>query len=137
MFQCARFCCQWPVFTSYRRAIAADATSLEAPTGMPYGDRRAMRRVASGNAWQIATHKEDLLAHQMCTRMDRGNRRLFAEAGLSELLRCECCFDERQERLEFGAQQRAPDAFEFIPNDRIDTALQRTDNGAAPGGKEL
>jgi PhnB protein len=43
--------------TTYERAIAAGATSLEAPAEMPYGDRRAMVRDNWGNTWQIATHK--------------------------------------------------------------------------------
>ena len=42
---------------TYRRAIAAGATSLEAPDDMPYGDRRAMVRDPRGNVWQIATRK--------------------------------------------------------------------------------
>ena len=41
--------------SSYRRAIAAGAESLEAPTDMPYGDRRAVVRDQWGNIWQIAT----------------------------------------------------------------------------------
>jgi PhnB protein len=41
---------------TYRRAIAANAISLEEPTDMPYGDRRAMVRDEWGNTWQIATH---------------------------------------------------------------------------------
>ena len=40
---------------TYRRAIAAGAVSLEEPTDMPYGDRRAMIRDPGGNVWQIAT----------------------------------------------------------------------------------
>jgi uncharacterized glyoxalase superfamily protein PhnB len=43
--------------STYKRAVAADATSLEEPADMPYGDRRAMVRDAWGNVWQIATHK--------------------------------------------------------------------------------
>lgn len=56
---------------TYQRAIAAHATSLEKPTDMPYGDRRAMVRDAWGNTWQIATHKEDLSADEISTRMGR------------------------------------------------------------------
>lgn len=41
---------------TYRRAIAAGATTLEEPADMPYGDRRAMVRDPCGNDWQIATH---------------------------------------------------------------------------------
>jgi PhnB protein len=40
---------------AYKRAIAANATSLEEPTDLPYGDRRAMVRDSWGNTWQIAT----------------------------------------------------------------------------------
>jgi PhnB protein len=44
---------------TYKRAIAAKATSLEEPANTPYGDRRAMVRDSWGNTWQIATHKHD------------------------------------------------------------------------------
>lgn len=40
----------------YRRAVAAGATSVEAPSDMPYGDRRAMVRDPWGNDWQIAAY---------------------------------------------------------------------------------
>ena len=43
---------------TYERALEAGAKSLEAPADMPYGDRRAMIEDASGNVWQIATHRE-------------------------------------------------------------------------------
>ncbi len=42
----------------YQRAIQAGAESLEVPTKMPYGDRRAMVKDAWGNLWQIATHED-------------------------------------------------------------------------------
>ena len=45
------------VDAAYRRAIAADAISLEEPADQPYGDRRAMVKDSWGNVWQIATHK--------------------------------------------------------------------------------
>jgi PhnB protein len=38
----------------YERAIAAGATSLEAPIDTPYGDRRGMVRDPFGNIFQIA-----------------------------------------------------------------------------------
>jgi uncharacterized glyoxalase superfamily protein PhnB len=41
--------------STYRRAIAAGAESVEAPADMPYGDRRATVRDQWGNIWQIAT----------------------------------------------------------------------------------
>jgi uncharacterized glyoxalase superfamily protein PhnB len=40
--------------TVYERALAAGATSLEAPLDTPYGDRRAMVRDPLGNTFQIA-----------------------------------------------------------------------------------
>ena len=39
---------------TYRRALAADATSLEEPVDTPYRDRRAMVRDPFGDVWQIA-----------------------------------------------------------------------------------
>ena len=41
---------------TYRRALKAGASSLEAPSEMPYGDRRCMVEDEWGNTWQIATH---------------------------------------------------------------------------------
>jgi uncharacterized glyoxalase superfamily protein PhnB len=38
----------------YQAAIAAGATTLEAPLDTPYGDRRAMVRDPFGNVFQIA-----------------------------------------------------------------------------------
>ena len=40
--------------SAHRRALAAGATSLEAPLDTPYGDRRAMVRDPFGNIFQIA-----------------------------------------------------------------------------------
>ncbi len=39
----------------YRRALAAGATSLEAPAPQPYGERRAAVRDAFDNQWYLAT----------------------------------------------------------------------------------
>lgn len=39
---------------SYRRAVAAGATTLEAPLDTPYGDRRATVRDPFGGIFQIA-----------------------------------------------------------------------------------
>ena len=41
---------------TYRRAIEGGGRSLEKPSDVPYGDRRAMIEDEWGNAWQIATH---------------------------------------------------------------------------------
>jgi PhnB protein len=46
--------------STYRRAIEANAVSIEAPADMPYGDRRAMVKDGWGNTWQIATHIQDV-----------------------------------------------------------------------------
>jgi uncharacterized glyoxalase superfamily protein PhnB len=43
---------------AYRRAIAAGATSLYAPTDQPYGDREAGVVDARGIQWFLATHLE-------------------------------------------------------------------------------
>jgi uncharacterized glyoxalase superfamily protein PhnB len=43
---------------TYRRALDAGATSVEAPSDMPYGDRRGMVEDRWGNVWQIATHRQ-------------------------------------------------------------------------------
>ena len=43
----------------YDRALAAGATSIEAPVDTPYGDRRAMITDPCGNDWQIATYRAE------------------------------------------------------------------------------
>ena len=40
--------------STYQRAVAAGAESIEAPLDTPYGDRRAMFRDAFGNIYQAA-----------------------------------------------------------------------------------
>jgi len=42
---------------AYSRALALGARSLEEPSEMEYGDRRAMIQDRWGNRWQIATHR--------------------------------------------------------------------------------
>jgi PhnB protein len=42
---------------TYRRALEAGATSIEEPSDMPYGDRRAIVRDPAGNMWQVATYR--------------------------------------------------------------------------------
>jgi len=42
---------------AYERALRLGAKSIEEPTDMPYGDRRAMIEDPAGNVWQIATHR--------------------------------------------------------------------------------
>ena len=43
--------------STFRRAIAAHAVSVEEPADMPYGDRRATVKDVWGNTWQIATRR--------------------------------------------------------------------------------
>ena len=43
---------------TYERAVAAGASTIEAPLDTPYGDRRAMVRDPFGNVYQIA-HRAD------------------------------------------------------------------------------
>ena len=50
------------VDATYQRSLEAGAVSLEEPRDLPYGDRRGMVQGPCGNVWQIATHKEDVLA---------------------------------------------------------------------------
>ncbi len=57
--------------STYRRAIASNAISVEEPAEMPYGDRRAMVKDAWGNTWQIATHKHDLTIAEIGSRLGR------------------------------------------------------------------
>ncbi|OXJ08918.1 bleomycin resistance protein [Burkholderia sp. AU6039] len=57
---------------TYRRALAAGATTLEAPADMPYGDRRAMVQDPWGNRWQIATHQRDLSVDEIRSRLTNG-----------------------------------------------------------------
>ncbi len=46
------------VQATYERALAAGATTMEAPLDTPYGDRRAMVRDPFGNVFQIASRLE-------------------------------------------------------------------------------
>jgi PhnB protein len=42
---------------AYARAVALGARSIEPPSDLPYGDRRATVEDAWGNTWQIATRR--------------------------------------------------------------------------------
>lgn len=53
------------VDASYRRAMAAGATSIAAPEDMFWGDRHARIRDPFGHEWSIASHKEDLSPKEM------------------------------------------------------------------------
>ena len=53
---------------TYRRALAAGATSLMEPTNQFYGDRNAGVKDPVGNLWWIATHVEDVSPEEMARR---------------------------------------------------------------------
>ena len=64
---------------TYQRALDAGATSIEPPSDMPYGDRRAMVEDQWGNAWQIATYRRRRPARRRAApdprRLSRNGRR--------------------------------------------------------------
>jgi uncharacterized glyoxalase superfamily protein PhnB len=54
---------------TYKRALAAGATSVREPADQFYGDRSAGVRDQFGNQWYIATHVEDVSQEEMERRM--------------------------------------------------------------------
>lgn len=62
------------VDATYRSALEAGASALEAPRDLPYGDRRGMVSDAWGNIWQIATHMEDLSLEEIRRRTSSEER---------------------------------------------------------------
>jgi PhnB protein len=54
---------------SYKRALAAGATSVREPADQFYGDRSAGVRDEFGNQWYIATHVEDVAPEEIDRRM--------------------------------------------------------------------
>jgi PhnB protein len=54
---------------TYKRALAAGATSEREPANQFYGDRSAGVRDQFGNQWYIATHVEDVSEEEMKRRM--------------------------------------------------------------------
>lgn len=55
---------------TYRRALTAGATSIEAPADKFYGDRGALVQDPCGNLWWIATHIEDVPPDELQWRVD-------------------------------------------------------------------
>lgn len=55
---------------TYRRALAAGATSIMEPVDVFYGDRNAGVQDPAGNQWWIATHVEDVPPDEMKRRAD-------------------------------------------------------------------
>jgi PhnB protein len=58
------------VDATYRRALEAGATSINAPENMFWGDRFARVRDAFGNRWGLATHVEDVSDAEMRRRAE-------------------------------------------------------------------
>ena len=56
------------VDATYRKALAAGATSTREPADQFYGDRSAGVEDAQGNSWWIATHVEDVSPEEMDRR---------------------------------------------------------------------
>jgi uncharacterized glyoxalase superfamily protein PhnB len=54
---------------TYKRAIAAGASSVREPADQFYGDRSAGVKDAFGNQWYFATHVEDVSPEEMEKRM--------------------------------------------------------------------
>lgn len=52
----------------YQKTLQAGATSLHAPTDMPYGERGAAVKDPVGNHWYIATHTEALSVEELAKR---------------------------------------------------------------------
>ena len=57
------------VDATYKRALAAGATSLMEPSDQFYGDRNGGVEDAFGNWWWLATHIEDVAPEEMQRRM--------------------------------------------------------------------
>lgn len=57
------------VDATFRRALAAGATSVQEPADQFYGDRNGGVEDPTGNQWWISTHKEDVSPEEMERRM--------------------------------------------------------------------
>jgi PhnB protein len=55
---------------TYRQALSAGATSVMEPANQFYGDRHGGVKDKFGNFWWIATHVEDVPAHEMQRRAE-------------------------------------------------------------------
>lgn len=56
--------------TTFQRALAAGAVSIEAPADKFYGDRGGLLRDPCGNLWWIATHIEDVPPDELRRRAE-------------------------------------------------------------------
>ena len=59
---------------TYKRALAAGATSVMEPATQFYGDRHGSVKDPSGNIWWIATHVEDVSAEDLRKRVEAYTR---------------------------------------------------------------
>jgi PhnB protein len=59
---------------AYQRALAAGATSVQAPADQPHGDRLGGARDDFGNFWWFATHLEDVPREEIQRRMDAARK---------------------------------------------------------------
>ncbi|HTB79922.1 MAG TPA: VOC family protein [Opitutaceae bacterium] len=78
--ECAEAQPEWPATTTachlyvsdadatYERALGAGATSLYPPADRFYGDRESGVKDPCGNAWFIATHREDVPPDELARR---------------------------------------------------------------------
>lgn len=71
------------VDATYRRALAAGATSVMEPADQFYGDRHGGVRDAAGNQWWIATRIEDVAPEELQRRSEAyfAERAAATEAG--------------------------------------------------------
>ena len=60
------------VDATYRRALAAGATSLREPTDQFYGDRSGTVEDPFGHFWTLSTHVEDVSPDEIKKRMPTG-----------------------------------------------------------------
>ncbi len=60
---------------TYQRAVAAGATSVQAPVDQFYGDRSGGVKDPCGNLWWIATHIEDVQPDELKRRAEAAMRK--------------------------------------------------------------
>ena len=60
---------------TYERAVAAGATSVQAPVDQFYGDRSGGVKDRCGNLWWIATHIEDVQPDELKRRAEEAMRK--------------------------------------------------------------
>jgi PhnB protein len=56
------------VDATYKKALAADATSVMEVADQFYGDRSGGVKDPAGNSWYVATHKEDVAPQELAKR---------------------------------------------------------------------